>query len=91
MIWNKNHFFLSYGKVQKSLNSTCKYICLHGIIILSRRLWFMLVNRKFRVYPSVKQKELINKTIGCSRLVYNIMLSKKKDNSKLTSFDKENI
>ena len=51
----------------------------------------MLVNRKFRVYPSVKQKELINKTIGCSRLVYNIMLSKKKDNSKLTSFDKENI
>ena len=49
----------------------------------------MLVNRayKFRMYPSVKQEELINKTIGCSRLVYNIMLSKKKDNSKLTSFD----
>ena len=49
----------------------------------------MLVNRayKFRMYPSVKQQELINKTIGCSRLVYNIMLSKKKDNSKLTSFD----
>ena len=49
----------------------------------------MLVNRayKFRMYPSVKQEELINKTIGCSRLVYNIMLSKKKDNYKLTSFD----
>ena len=49
----------------------------------------MLVDRayKFRMYPSVKQEELINKTIGCSRLVYNIMLSKKKDNSKLTSFD----
>ncbi len=39
------------------------------------------------MYPSIKQEELINKTIGCSRLVYNIMLSKKKDNSKLTSFD----
>ena len=49
----------------------------------------MLVNRayKFRTYPSVKQQEIINKTIGCSRLVYNIMLSKKKDNSKLNSFD----
>ena len=49
----------------------------------------MLVDRayKFRMYPSVKQEELINKTIGCSRLVYNIMLSKKKENFKLTSFD----
>ncbi len=48
-----------------------------------------LVNRayKFRMYPSLKQQELINNTIGCSRLVYNIMLSKKKDNSKLTSYD----
>ena len=49
----------------------------------------MLVNRayKFRMYPNEKQKELISKTIGCSRLVYNIMLSKKKDNSKLSTFD----
>ena len=49
----------------------------------------MLINRayKFKMYPSLKQQELINKTIGCSRLVYNIMLSKKKDNSKLNSFD----
>ena len=49
----------------------------------------MLVNRayKFRMYPNEKQKELISKTIGCSRLVYNIMLSRKKDNSKLSTFD----
>ena len=49
----------------------------------------MLVDRayKFRMYPNVKQKELVNKTIGCSRLIYNIMLSKKKENSKLTTFD----
>ena len=42
----------------------------------------MLVNRayKFRMYPNVKQKELISKTIGCSRFIYNIMLSKKKEN-----------
>ena len=49
----------------------------------------MLINRayKFRLYPNLKQKELINKTIGCSRFVYNVMLSRKKDNSKLTKFD----
>ena len=49
----------------------------------------MLVNRayKFRMNPNEKQKELISKTIGCSRLVYNIMLSRKKDNSKLSTFD----
>ena len=49
----------------------------------------MLVNRayKFRMYPNVEQIELINKTIGCARLVYNIMLSKKKDNSKLSKLD----
>ena len=40
----------------------------------------VLVNRayKFRMYPNIEQIELINKTIGCARLVYNIMLSKKK-------------
>ncbi len=42
---------------------------------------------KFRMYPSVLQQELINKTIGCTRLVYNIMLGKKKDNSSLSKFD----
>ena len=49
----------------------------------------MLVNRayKFRMYPNAEQIELINKTIGCSRLVYNIMISKKKENSKLSKFD----
>ncbi len=49
----------------------------------------MLINRayKFRLYPNLKQKELINKTIGCSRFIYNVMLSKKKDNSKFTKFD----
>ncbi|HGM3507480.1 TPA: helix-turn-helix domain-containing protein [Clostridioides difficile] len=26
---------------------------------------------KFRMYPNKKQKELINKTFGCCRFVYN--------------------
>lgn len=32
---------------------------------------------KFRIYPNKKQKELINKTFGCCRFVYNRYLSKK--------------
>ena len=30
---------------------------------------------KYRIYPSKKQKELIQKTFGCSRFVYNYYLS----------------
>ena len=33
---------------------------------------------KFRIYPSVEQKLLINKTFGCTRFVYNYYLAKKK-------------
>ena len=41
----------------------------------------MLVNKayKFRIYPNKKQIELINKTIGCSRFVFNFFLGKQKD------------
>ncbi|MDF2791405.1 MAG: transposase [Neobacillus sp.] len=41
----------------------------------------MLANRayKFRIYPNKKQIELINKTIGCSRFVFNFFLGKQKD------------
>ena len=42
---------------------------------------------QFRLYPTIEQEILINKTIGCTRLVYNIMLSKKKENNKLSKFD----
>lgn len=34
---------------------------------------------KFRIYPNKKQMELINKTIGCSRFVYNYFVGKQKD------------
>ena len=34
---------------------------------------------KFRIYPNQKQIELINKTIGCSRFVYNYFVGKQKD------------
>ncbi|MYL61095.1 helix-turn-helix domain-containing protein, partial [Virgibacillus halodenitrificans] len=33
---------------------------------------------KFRIYPTKKQMELINKTIGCSRFVYNYFVGKQK-------------
>lgn len=41
----------------------------------------MLTNKayKFRIYPNKKQIELINKTIGCSRFVFNFFLDKQKD------------
>nr|WP_257009501.1 helix-turn-helix domain-containing protein [Bacillus sp. 7884-1] len=41
----------------------------------------MLINKafKFRIYPNKKQMELINKTIGCSRFVFNFFLGKQKE------------
>ncbi|WP_236687110.1 helix-turn-helix domain-containing protein [Ornithinibacillus californiensis] len=40
----------------------------------------MLVKKayKFRIFPNQKQIELINKTIGCSRFVFNYFLAKQK-------------
>ena len=32
---------------------------------------------KFRLYPSKEQQELINKTLGCTRFIYNTMLYEK--------------
>jgi putative transposase len=41
----------------------------------------VLVNKayKFRIYPNKKQTELINKTIGCCRFVFNFFLAKQKE------------
>ena len=35
----------------------------------------MLIAVKYRIYPNNEQIHLINKTIGCARLVYNLMLN----------------
>jgi putative transposase len=42
---------------------------------------FKPINRayKFRVYPNQEQQELIDKTIGCSRFIYNEFLAKAKE------------
>lgn len=52
----------------------------------------MLKGYKYEILPSEKQKELIHKTIGCNRLVYNLMLDKKikvyeKNGKNLSKFD----
>ena len=42
---------------------------------------------KYRIYPNKKQKELIAKTFGCTRFVYNYYLNKRKEmyeNDKIT-------
>ena len=35
---------------------------------------------KFRLYPNKEQKELLNKSFGCSRFIYNYYLSIIKNN-----------
>lgn len=34
---------------------------------------------QYRIYPNKKQKELIQKTFGCTRFVYNYYLNKRKE------------
>ena len=43
---------------------------------------------KYRIYPNKKQKELIHKTFGCARFVYNYYLDKR---IKLYKTDKKSI
>ena len=44
----------------------------------------MMINKvcKFRLYPSDMQKIVIHKTFGCNKLLYNKMLSLKKEENK---------
>ena len=42
---------------------------------------------KFRIYPNNLQKELLYKTFGCVRLVYNYFLNKCKEEGYIKSFD----
>ena len=42
---------------------------------------------KFRLYPTNNQVELIHKTFGCTRFVYNYCLDLKRNNKYLTKFD----
>lgn len=46
----------------------------------------MLINKayKFRIYPTPEQATLINKTIGCSRFVFNRFLAQWKDTFQTT-------
>ena len=41
---------------------------------------------KFRLYPDNKQKELINKTFGSSRFIYNYYLNKIKNNKYVNAY-----
>src|SRR6476469_5575645 len=51
----------------------------------------MLVKKayKFRLYPNKKQIDLINKTIGCSRFVFNFSLGKQKEKDAYWSIVEE--
>ena len=43
---------------------------------------------KFRIYPTLEQQKQINKTLGCTRLIYNYYLNKKQT---LYNTNKQNI
>lgn len=36
------------------------------------------IAHKIRLYPNIEQSELIDKSIGCARLMYNAMLAERK-------------
>ena len=40
----------------------------------------MYMSFKFRLYPDKEQKELLNKSFGCSRFIYNYYLSNIENN-----------
>jgi putative transposase len=44
---------------------------------------------RYRLYPDKKQSELINKTFGCVRFVYNKMLAERKEKYEQCKDDKE--
>src|SRR4249919_3155265 len=66
---------MSVGGSQSSL-----HYAIIGTYVSFGEVKDMLVNKayKFRIYPTNKQIELINKTIGCSRFVFNFFLGKQK-------------
>lgn len=42
---------------------------------------------KFRLYPDSSQKQLLSKTFGCVRLIYNYFLDKCIKNGFIKAFD----
>ena len=56
-------------------------MCLYSIMIRHRHHGGDIVYKayKFRLYPNNKQKELIHKTFGCTRFIYNYFLSECKE------------
>lgn len=42
---------------------------------------------KFRLYPNDKQKEIIHKTFGCTRFIYNYFLSECRKNGYIKVYD----
>ena len=46
---------------------------------------------KYRLYPDCDQEQLIKKTFGCVRYIYNKMLTKRKMIYEVYGNDKENL
>ena len=51
----------------------------------------MIKTIKLRIYPNKEQRIQINKTIGCSRFLYNQMLAERNEVYELLRDDKEEL
>lgn len=53
----------------------------------------MLISKgyKYRIYPTEQQKELLNKTFGCCRFIYNQMLAERINVYEQLKNDKDNL
>ena len=57
----------------------------YDIVIIVKGLVNMYKAFKFRIYPNAPQKSFINKSLGCSRFIYNYYLSMLKDNGYMNA------
>ena len=71
------------------------YNCIIGLFIFKKVKLLIQKAYKFRLYPNATQRELIDKTIGCCRFVYNYYLNEritkyKENSTTLSAFDNIN-
>lgn len=82
-------FFKFFDSWHNLLENKCSYLYHVG----EERWLSMLVNKayQFRIYPDKQQTELIHKTIGCVRFVFNFFLSKQKEKDAYWTICKEMV
>ena len=65
-------YLLGIMPVRKEYIDMCTFVCYNIVKLKDGDDVLMNKAYKFRLYPNQIQKELINKTFGCTRFVYNL-------------------